>query len=113
MKRSFSLLFALIVGIALSLAAAGPASAQGKKGADQENRVSGTVHMINKDTSTITVRTRQNVQRQVIYNASTKYTDRDTKPAKMEDIKDGRRIIAVGKWNDKTQLVAETISIRE
>ncbi len=114
MRRSLSILFALVVAIVFSLAAAAPASAQGKKAKKDEGRVSGTVQMINKDTSTITVRERRtNVNRQVVYNADTKFTDRENKPAKMEDLKDGRRVIAVGAWNDKTQLVAKTISIRE
>ena len=109
MKKVFCFLFTLLLGVAVL------ASAQ-KKGekAKKETRLDARVVMINKDTSTITVRERRtNVQRQVVYNASTKYTDRDNKPAKLEDIKDGRRVIAVGKWNEKTQLVADTISIRE
>ena len=113
MRRTLSILFALVVAVVLSLATS-TASAQEKKGKKDEGRVSGTVHMINKDTSTITVRERRtNVQRQVVYNADTKITDRNNKPAKLEDVKDGRRVIAVGAWNEKTQLMAKTISIRE
>ena len=109
MRRSLSICAGLLFGLVLSLAVATPAKAQEKK--SKEERLSGTIHMINKDTSTITLR-RGNVQRQVVYNADTKYTYRN-KPSSMDEVKEGRRVICLGKFNDKTQLVASRIDIRE
>jgi hypothetical protein len=86
------------------------AQAQEKK-ESKEDRLSGVIHMINKDTSTITIR-RGNVQRQVVYNADTKYTYQN-KPATIDEVKEGRRVICLGKFNDKTQLVATRVEVRE
>jgi hypothetical protein len=101
----------LFFGFLLSLAVATTASAQEKKKEAKEDRLSGTVHMINKDTSTITIR-RGNIQRQIVYNADTKVTYRN-QPSTMEEVKEGRRVICLGKFNDKTQLVATRIDVRE
>ena len=110
MRRSFSILAGLFLGVLLSLAVASQASAQ-KKGKAKEDRLSGTIHMINKDTSTITIR-RGNIQRQVVYNNDTKFTYRN-KPGSIDEVKDGRRVICLGKFNEKTQLVATRIDVRE
>ncbi|MBI3697713.1 MAG: hypothetical protein HY238_23135 [Acidobacteria bacterium] len=112
MRRSLSILTGLFLGVVLSLSLATPTYAKEKKAAGpKEDRLSGTIHMINKDTSTVTVR-KGNVQRQVVYNADTKYTYRN-KPGSMDDVKEGRRVICLGKFNDKTQLVATRIDVRE
>lgn len=111
MKRSFSICMGLFFGFLLTLAVATQAKAQSKKDATKEDRLTGSIHMINKDTSTITIR-RGNVQRQVVYNADTKITYRN-KPGSMDDVKEGRRVICLGKFNDKTQLVATRIDVRE
>ena len=110
MKRSFSICMGLFFGFLLTLAVATQAKAQDKSKA-KEDRLTGSIHMINKDTSTITIR-RGNVQRQVVYNADTKITYRN-KPGSMDDVKEGRRVICLGKFNDKTQLVATRIDVRE
>jgi hypothetical protein len=110
MKRSFSICMGLFFGFLLTLAVATQAKAQDKSKA-KEDRLTGSIHMINKDTSTVTIR-RGNVQRQVVYNADTKITYRN-KPGSMDDVKEGRRVICLGKFNDKTQLVATRIDVRE
>jgi hypothetical protein len=113
MKRSVTLLFALFVAVVLSLALTTSVNAQEKKAKSDESRVSGAVHMINKDTSTITVRERRtNVQRQVVYNAQTKFTYQN-KPGSLDDVKDGRRVICLGKFDEKTRLVATRVDVRE
>jgi hypothetical protein len=99
----------LFFGFLLTLAVATQAKAQDKSA--KEDRLTGSIHMINKDTSTVTIR-RGNVQRQIVYNADTKITYRN-KPGSMDDVKEGRRVIALGKFNDKTQLVATRIDVRE
>lgn len=112
MRRSLSILMGLLLGVVLSLSLATSAFAQKKKGKEaKEDRLSGTIHMINKDTNTITLR-RGNVQRQVVWDTSTKITYRN-KPGTMDDVKEGRRVICLGKFNDKTQLVATRIDVRE
>ncbi len=112
MRRSLSILTGLALGVVLSLSVATPTYAKEKKAAAaKEDRLSGTIHMINKDTSTITLR-KGNVQRQIVYSADTKYTYRN-KPGTMDDVKEGRRVICLGKFNDKTQLVATRIDVRE
>ena len=112
MRRSISICAGLFFGFLLSLAVATSANAQEKaKDKSKEDRLSGTIHMVNKDTSTITIR-RGNVQRQIVYNADTKVTYRN-KPSTMEEVKEQRRVICLGKFNDKTQLVATRIDVRE
>jgi hypothetical protein len=51
-------------------------------------------------------------QRQVIYDDKTAFTFRN-KPATLDEVKEGRRVIAVGKNNDKNQLIATRIDIRD
>lgn len=114
MRRRFSALVGLSLGIVLSLALAFNAVAQEKaKGkASKEDRLSGRIQMINKDTKTITLDTKGNVKRQVVYSDSTKITYRN-KPSSMDEVKEGRRVICLGKFNDKTQLEATRIDVRE
>ena len=115
MRRSLSVVLGLFVGIALSLSLSSPVYAKEKKpkaASTKEDRLSGTIHMINKDTKTITLRTRNNVQRQVVYDDNTKVTYRN-KPGTWDDVKEGRRVIVLGKFNDKTQLMASRVDVRE
>jgi hypothetical protein len=106
MRRSFLICAGMFLGVLLT---GGVALAQAK---GKEDKLEGTIHMINKDTSTITLRVRGNVQRQVVYTPDTKYTYRN-KPGSMEEVKEGRRVICLGTFNDKTQLVATRIDVRE
>lgn len=119
MRRSLSSLFSLMglpLALVLSLALAGEVNAQKKKEekakAPKEDRLSGTVQMINKDTSVITLRTRDNIQRYVVYNAKTKFTYRN-KPGSLDEVKDGRRVICLGKYDEKARLVATRVDVRE
>ena len=114
MRRSLSIFTGLLLGALLSLAGATQASAQEKK-KEKQGRIEGVIQMINKDTSTITVR-KGNVPRQIVYSADTKvgrFTARGKPdaPASASDLKEGQRIIALGKFN-KTQFAATQISIR-
>ena len=92
MRRTLSILIGLFLGVVLSLSLADSVYAKEKKAkaakaaSTKEDRLSGTVHMINKDTSTITIR-KGNVQRQVVYSNDTKYTYRN-KPGSMDDVKE-------------------------
>ena len=69
--------------------------------------------MMDAATKMITVRTRgKTEQRQVMYDDKTAFTFRN-KPAKVEEVKEGRRVIVLGKVNDKNVLVATRIDVRD
>ncbi len=97
----------MVVGVMLLVALAAPMVAQDKK----EDRLSGRVHMVNKETSTITIRTSGNTQRYVVYSASTKFT-LGNKDGSLDEVKDGVRLICLGKYDDKARLVASRIEVR-
>ena len=79
----------------------------------KEQRIHGMVRLMDKDAHTITVRLRgQQIERQVIYNDSTKFTSRN-KPAKLDDLKDRDRVIVLGTMNEKGQMIASQIDIRD
>jgi hypothetical protein len=108
------LLIAVLLSLCLALTLSVLASAQEKGAAKKsdEDRVSGTIQNVSKDTSTLSVRTRQGIIRPVVWNADTKIT-KDKEAGKLEELKEGVRIIALGKFNEKNQLVATQIDIRE
>ena len=100
------------VGVFLLLSLAVMASAGNqKKTSTKEDRLSGTVHRIDKDTSTIIIR-KGAVQRTVVYNAETKFTIQNKPGGSIDDVIVGRRVICLGKFNDKTQLVATRVDVR-
>ena len=103
------------VGMAALLAVAlvGPATistrAQEKK---PEERVSGTVEIINKEKMTIVLQgTGGEAQKQLMYDEKTVVT-KDNKPAKIEDVSSGQRLICVGHTGDKGMFLAHRIDIR-
>lgn len=102
--------FALIAGVLTFMA---PEAAAKKKdgGAKQPkmDRLSGTVHQVDKANSTIEIR-KGTVHRTIVYTPDTKWTA-SNKPGTMADLKDGSRIVAVGKFDEKTRLVASRIEV--
>ncbi|HWQ53810.1 MAG TPA: DUF5666 domain-containing protein [Bryobacteraceae bacterium] len=111
---------ALFVGTLLTLLLASHATAQepgqapGKAEAKKKiagDRLSGRIQMINKDTSTITL-ARGTVKRTVLYSPNTKITYQN-KPSTIDEVKEGRRVIVLGKFDEKAQLQATRIEIRE
>lgn len=106
MRGRVSKWIGLSLAILLSLAIAGQVSGQMAK----QGRVSGVVQNISKDTSTITVR-KGSVPKQVIYNNDTKFSYRG-KASTIDDVKESRRVICIGTFNEKTQLVATQIDVR-
>src|SRR6266545_5520309 len=109
MKR----LIGLSLGVLLSLLFAVSVFAADDKAAKpgKPDRLDGRIQMINKDTSTITLE-KGTIKRQVVYGGDTKVTYR-SKPSSMDEVKEGRRVIVLGKFNDKAQLVASRIDVRE
>jgi hypothetical protein len=106
MAHRHARLYAVLVVTALALPVS-LAYAQAK-----EDRVTGTVQIVNKDTSTIVVRAEAGEEhKQVVYDAATKIT-KDNKPGAIEDVSSGKRVICLGKLNDKGQLLARAIDVR-
>ena len=86
---------------------------QAKADKAKESRIDGTIQMMDKDAHKLTVRVRGGNQfREVIYDDSTKYTFRN-KPSTFDEVKDGRRVIVLGTMNDKKQIVARRIDVRD
>lgn len=109
-NRTVSRCVAILVGVVLLGALSLPVVAQEKK--DRGDRISGRVHMVNKETSTITVRVgTNNVHRYVVYDANTKFTA-NNKPGSLDEVKDGARVVCVGKFDDKARLMAKQIEVR-
>ena len=105
-------LISLLAGVFLFLSLAAMASAEGqKKTSTKEDRLSGTIHMIDKDTSTIIIR-KGALQRKVVYNAETKFRVQNKTGASIDDVIVGRRAICLGRFNDKIQLVATRVDVR-
>ena len=106
-RRRLTLLVALLLAAAVAVSAT-HSYAQDKK----EDRVTGTVQLVKKDTMTILVTGEAgNTQHQVVYSAETKIT-KDNKPGSIDDVSTGRRVICLGKLNDKGQLLARHIDLR-
>lgn len=111
MRRSMLTTLALCLGVLVAIAV-GPAVAKDKKA--KEGQLNGTVHMMNKDTSTISVR-KGSVERQVVYNADTKWlygTQADAKPSSLDNLKEGWYINCKGTF-DGVKLVAKACRFRE
>jgi hypothetical protein len=97
----------VVVGTAMS-----PAGAADKKA--KEGQITGTVHMIDKDKSTIAVM-KGNLQRQVIYNSDTKWmqgTQASNKPSSLDELKENWYVNCKGTY-DGVKLVASACRFRE
>ena len=103
---------ALFAGVFLLLSLAVLANAEDqKRTSTKQDRLSGTVHMIDRETSTIISR-KGTVQRKVVYNAETKFTFQNKPGASVDDLIVGRRAICVGTFSRKTQLTATRVNVR-
>jgi hypothetical protein len=103
--------YVLCLGVAVGITI-GPAVAADKKA--KEGQVTGTVHIIDKDKSTLTV-TKGTTQRQVIYNSDTKWmrgTQGSNKPSSLDELKENWYINCEGKF-DGVKLVASACRFRE
>ena len=108
-RRSILTIFVLALGALLTF---GPAVAKEKKA--KEGQLTGSVKMINKDKSTIVV-AKGNVERQIIYNADTKWlygTQASNKPSTLDDLKENWYINCKGTY-DGVKLVANACRFRE
>ncbi len=113
MGRRLFIAIGLTIGVCLALPALEARQKDTKSAEGKQDRIDGSIHMFDKDTKVVTVRLRGKPdQRQVIYDDKTAFTFRN-KPATLDEVKEGRRVIAVGKNNDKNQLIATRIDIRD
>ncbi len=75
------------------------------------DRIEGTVQALNKEKGTLNVtQTSSKATFKVTYNDQTKFTKRNAQ-AKLEDLKEGQRVIVLGKYENDT-LMAARIDIR-
>lgn len=107
MRSRLFVAMGLCFAIALSLSVS-PVRAQ-----EKPDRVEGNVQSIDKATSTVsvTLRGKPNVV-YVIFNDKTVFTFRN-KAGSVADLKTGRHVICLGKLNDKNQLMAAQIDVRD
>ena len=110
MRRQRWIAWYASVFLLMSLAAMASAEDQ-KKTSTKEDRLSGTVHMVDKDTTTIIIR-KCAVQRKVVDNAETKFTSQNKPGGSIDDVIVGRRVICLGRFNNKTQFVATRVDVR-
>ena len=109
MRRRLFVAMGFCVAIALTLSAM-PVAAQEKEKAD---RVEGNVQAIDKATMTVTVTLRGKGNTvPVVFSDQTKFTFRN-KDGSVDDVKVGRHVICLGKLNDKNQLIATRIDVRD
>ncbi|MBZ5496111.1 MAG: hypothetical protein LAP85_06880 [Acidobacteriia bacterium] len=80
----------------------------------KQDRLDGIVQSIDKDTSTITIRQvgATNFVWQIVYDKSTQFTYRN-KPATFSEVKEGRRIICLGKADKPNKLLATRVDVRD
>jgi hypothetical protein len=109
-SKSSMLALALILSLVLIPCVLAQAKKDLKTG---EDRLEGTIQSINKDTSTITLRqaNKNNIVWQIVFNKDTKFTFRN-EPATVAELKDGIRVICLGKFLDGTKMTAVRIDAR-
>jgi len=110
MRRGTPAVMILVMGLTLVLGAGLYAQVKkdSKTGLD---RIEGTIQSMSKDKNTLSiVQTGSRATWKVVYNDQTKFTMRNA-PAKLDDLKDGQRVICLGKY-EKDELVASRIDIR-
>jgi len=104
---SFTVCLGVVIGMAI-----GPGRAADKK--TMEGQVTGRVHMIEKDKSTIVVM-KGTTQRRVTYNSDTKWmygTQTNNKPSSLDDLKENWYVNCKGTF-DGVKLAASACRFRE
>lgn len=115
LKKEFTLLFALVVTVALAIAV--PAQEPPAKAKDA--RWEGNVIRLSKDDSTLTVRKVGSTtdERIIKYDSATKWVsqyhgDTKTNDISLDQVKEGDRVICTGTWEKSGALHATLISLR-
>ena len=109
-SKSSMLALALILSLVLIPCLVAQAKKDVKSG---EDRLEGTIQSVNKDTSTISIRqaNKNNVIWQIGFNKDTKFTFRN-KDASVAELKEGIRVICLGKFLDGPKMTATRIDAR-
>ena len=77
------------------------------------DRLDGTIQSIDKATSTVTLRqTNKVITWKVVFSKDTKFTFRNV-AATVDELKDGRRVVCLGKIDKDGVLTASRIDMRE
>ncbi len=107
---------ALCLGVVFAAALVRPSYAQEKKeapAAAKGDRIDGTVKSVDAKTKTISVRLRgKTASQDVTYDDKTQITFRN-KPSTIDEVKDERRVICLGKAGDKGVFHATRIDVRD
>jgi len=112
MTRRLFVAMGLCLAIAFTFTAM-PVAAQEKKPAPKAQRVEGNVQSIDKATKTVTVRLRGKTNTtDVVFSDKTMFTFRN-KAGSLDEVKEGRHVICLGRLNDKNQLIATRIDVRD
>ena len=107
------LAFALTLVVMPVAAQEKPAAVQDKKVTAKPDRVEGSVQSIDKATKTVTIRLRGKTNTvPVVFSDKTMFTFRN-KAGSLDEVKEGRNVICLGKYNDKVQLIATRIDVRD
>jgi Cu/Ag efflux protein CusF len=103
-----------VLFLAPVVAAQEPATAEKATPAKRaQDRISGTISMIDKEHSVVDVR-KGTVIRKVDYTPDTKITTMNKPEGSLSDLKEGARVICIGKFDKQsTKLVASRIDIRK
>jgi hypothetical protein len=85
-----------------------------KDPATKQDRIDGTIQSIDTKASTIAIRQRGNANFfcQVVYDKATQFTYRN-KPSTFDEVREGRRIICLGKAESPNKMTATRIDIRD
>ena len=100
MRSRVSGLLVLCTAVLLGLVLAFSVAAKDKPA--KSSNIQGTVQMISKDSSTITVLTKGTVKRDVVYSADTKFMtghSNDSKPGSLDQVKEGNYISCAGTYS--------------
>ncbi len=110
MNRRYMTVLAVCAALALMLATAGQVAAQqAAKGNTVEYK--GRVTAVSKEASTISIQSGTQVV-QVKYTDQTQFTYRN-KPGKLDDVKEGRRVIVLVDATQKDKMIAKRVDVRE
>ena len=113
MKHKIPVVLVLVLGLTLVLGFG--LFAQVKKDAKTgQDRIEGTIQSLDKDKSSLTLAQSGGATKptwHIVYTDQTKFTMRN-KPAKVDELKEGQRVIVLGKY-DQNVLTASRIDIRQ
>lgn len=115
MKRRFAVRTLLgLIAIVFATAAVGAQPRETKAPTAKPSRIDGTIQAIDNTEKTLTLRVRGNVPRTVTvaWTDTTGITFRNKKSS-FDEVKVERRVIVQGRMNDKGEMVATRIDVRD